>query len=203
MTNNISAALAAYRPWNEQEARDQEVMLAALSFFPDCFSRENRIAHFTASAWITDAARRRVLMAYHKIYHAWAWTGGHADGEEDLLAVALREATEETGVHAHPLSEGIFSLEILTVDGHEKRGVYVPSHLHLNITYLLEADPLEPLRSKADENSAVSWFSLEDALKNCEEPWMVRRIYEKLNEKLSVFEHSHDGEKYGNQHCRI
>lgn len=181
----LAAALAAYTPWNEQEERDRAVMLQCLELFPDCFSRENQIGHFTASAWITDPARRKVLMAYHRLYDAWAWTGGHADGETDLLSVALREATEETGVHPHPLTEDIFSLEILTVDGHEKRGAYVPSHLHFNVTYLLEADPQEKLRVKADENAAVRWFTLSEALENCREKWMVERIYRKLNFRLA------------------
>ena len=154
---------------------------------PDIFLRQNETAHFTASSWIVDAGRQRTLMAYHRIYNAWAWTGGHADGEADLLAVALREAAEETGVHARAVSPEIFSLEILTVDGHEKHGRYVSSHLHLNVTYLLEADPTEPIRAKADENAAVRWFSLEDALENCAEKWMVRRVYSKLNAKLACF----------------
>ena len=95
----------------------------------------------TASSWLLNATHDKVLMIYHNIYHSWAWTGGHADGDRDLLAVAKREAMEETGVtEIRVISEDIFSLEILTVDGHEKRGVYVPSHLHLNVTYLLEAD---------------------------------------------------------------
>ena len=186
MMKALRSALAAYRPWNEQEDKDRDVMLRYLETSPDCFLRENLTAHFTASAWIVDPARRQVLMAYHKLYHAWAWTGGHADGETDLLAVALREAREETGVHAHPVSSDIYSLEILTVNGHEKRGHYVPSHLHLNVTYLLEADPAEAIRPKEDENTAVQWFSLQGALTACEEPWMVERIYRKLNEKLGV-----------------
>ncbi len=70
----------------------------------------------------------RVLMAYHNIYHSWAWTGGHADGEKDLLSVAMREAREETGIKTvTPVMDQIFSLEVLTVDGHEKKGLYVPS----------------------------------------------------------------------------
>ena len=182
----LAAALAAYIPWNEQEKRDRAAMLRFLEAFPDCFSRENLTAHFTASAWITDYERGQVLMAYHKLYDAWAWTGGHADGETNLLSVALREAEEETGVHARPLTKDIFSLEILTVDGHEKRGVYVPSHLHLNVTYLLEADPQEKIRAKTDENSAVRWFSLDGALESCREKWMVERIYRKLNAKLGL-----------------
>ena len=81
-------------------------------------------------------------MAYHRLYDSWAWLGGHADGDRDLLAVALREVREESGLaEVHPVSEDLYSLEILTVDGHEKHGRYVSSHLHLNVTYLLEADP--------------------------------------------------------------
>ena len=70
------------------------------------------------------------------------------------------------------------------MDGHEKRGAYVPSHLHLNVTFLLEADDAEPLRICEDENKGVAWFSLEDALRASTEPWFVKRIYTKLNEKL-------------------
>ena len=124
-------------------------------------------------------------MIYHNIYHSWAWTGGHADGEEDLLSVAKREAMEETGVQdIREIGDGIYSLEVLTVDGHEKRGVYVSSHLHLNVTYLLEADEEEILRVKPDENSGVKWFPLKEAIKASSEPWMTERIYRKLNAKL-------------------
>lgn len=177
--------LEQYKPYNEQEAADKEVMLQFLKTQPDIFLRENKIAHMTASSWLLNREHDKVLMIYHNIYHSWAWTGGHADGDKDLLAVARREAAEETGVtDIQPVEENIFSVEILTVDGHEKRGVYVPSHLHLNVTYLLEADEAEVLKVKPDENSGVKWFSLEGAIKACSEPWMIERIYKKLNEKL-------------------
>ena len=79
--------------------------------------------------------------------------------------------------------EEIFSLESLTVDGHVKKGKYVSSHLHLNVTYLLEADCEEAVSIKADENSGVAWFSPEEALKKSTEPWFVERVYAKLIEK--------------------
>lgn len=177
--------LTQYQPYNEQEERDKAVMLSLLDAKPDIYTRENPVAHMTASSWLLNKTHDKVLMIYHNIYHSWSWTGGHADGERDLLAVAKREAEEETGVtDIKAVTEDIFSIEILTVDGHEKRGVYVPSHLHLNVTYLLEADEEEVLRVKPDENSGVKWFSLEGALEACTEPWMIERIYKKLNEKM-------------------
>ena len=177
--------LKAYAPYNEQETNDKEVMIKLLEKESDIFTRENEVAHFTASSWLVNKEHTKVLMIYHNIYHSWSWTGGHADGETDLLAVAMREAMEETGVKTiTPVGEDIFSIEILTVDGHIKRGKYVPSHLHLNVTYLLEADEAQVLHIKQDENSGVAWFTLEEALEKCSEPWMIEWIYKKLNEKL-------------------
>ncbi len=174
-----------YAPCCEQEARDKAVILDFLEKTPDAFFRSNLIAHMTASAWIVNAERTKVLMVYHRIYDSWSWTGGHADGEEDLLAVALREAREETGLKkVRPVSGKICSLEVLTVDGHEKHGAYVPSHLHLNVTYLLEADESEELHVCEEENSGVRWFTLDAALAASTEPWFVERIYKKLNSKL-------------------
>lgn len=183
----LQEQLEQYHPFNEQEERDKKVMLQLLKTQPDIFTRENEVAHFTASSWLLNREHTKVLMIYHNIYHSWSWTGGHADGEEDLLAVAIKEAQEETGVkEIQTVDDTIFSIETLTVDGHEKRGRYVPSHLHLNVTYLLEADEAEVLRIKPDENSGVKWFSLEEALEACSEPWMVERIYKKLNKKLQA-----------------
>ncbi len=181
----IVEEIKAYAPCCEQEARDKPVILDYLSKNPDAFYRSDPIAHMTASAWIVNRERTKVLMVYHRIYDSWSWTGGHADGEKDLLAVALREAREETGLrNVRPLSSEIFSLEVLTVDGHEKRGEYVPSHLHMNVTYLLEADESEPLHVCEDENKGVRWFGLDEALLASTEPWFVERIYKKLNDKL-------------------
>lgn len=178
--------LENYQPYNEQEEQDRKVILQLLASQKDIFTRENRVAHVTASSWIINKAHDKVLMIYHNIYRSWSWTGGHADGETDLLSVAKREAMEETGVtEIRAVSEDIFSIEVLTVDGHEKKGAYVPSHLHLNVTYLLEADEGEVLRVKTDENSGVKWFSLEEALEACTEPWMIERIYKKLNAKIN------------------
>ena len=181
----LKARIEAYTPGNEQEAADKQLMLSFIDRNPDCLDRTNLVAHFSASGWIVNQKRDKVLLCYHKVYDSWSWTGGHADGQSDLEAVALREANEETGVHARSVFPGaIFSLECLYVMGHEKRGAYVPCHLHLNLTYLLEADEDERLVVNQEENCGVRWFSVEDALSRPTEPWMVERVYRKLIERV-------------------
>lgn len=188
MFDKIRQDIEAYQPFNEQERADKALILEFMKNNEDAFLRTNLEAHMTSSAWIVNKQKTKVLMIYHNIYDSWAWTGGHADGEEDLLSVAIREANEETGITATPVSDKIFSIERLTVDGHIKRGKYVPSHMHLNVSYLLEADDSQKIRAKEDENKAVAWFDLDEALtKPAEyERWVVSNVYKKLNDKLKA-----------------
>lgn len=179
-----------FEAFNEQEEKDKQILLDALENDADCFNRSAQ-AHFTCSAWVVDKERENTVMVFHNIYKSWSWIGGHADGCEELQAVALRELQEETGIaHARLVpwekapASPIFSLEVLTVDGHEKHGQYVSSHLHLNVTYLVEADKLDPLRKKPDENSNVKWVPLKDVISLSDEPWIRERIYAKLLAKL-------------------
>ena len=177
--------ILAFGPGCEQEETEKRLMLAYLERFSDLLTRENEMAHFTASCWIVNPARDKVLLAYHNLYHSWAWLGGHADGDGALRRVALREAQEESGLtQARILGEGIFSLEILGVDGHVRRGRYVGTHLHLNVTYLLEADDRLPIRAKPDENSAVRWMPVGEVLQAVSEPEM-RVVYRKLMERAA------------------
>lgn len=180
----LKEMLERYAPDCEQEHEDRRMMLKYLADFPDILLRSNETAHFSASAWVVNPAHTRVLMIYHNIYNSWAWPGGHADGDADLLNVALREVREETGIRqVIPASDSPLSLEILPVNAHFKRGRYVVPHLHLNLTYLLLAEEVQKIRAKPDENSGVRWFGLEEAVAASSEPDM-RIIYAKLNRKL-------------------
>lgn len=180
---DIKEQILNYIPFNEQEERDKKLLLEWLSE-PDVFERKNERAHFTASAWVVNPERTKVLMIYHNIYDSWAWMGGHADGEENLFAVAEREAKEESGItDIKAISEEIASVEILTVSGHEKHGKHVPSHLHLNATYFFEAPEEQELSVKPDENSGVMWIDMDDIKNKSSEKWFVERIYPKLIEK--------------------
>lgn len=175
------AAIEAYSPLSEQESADKAVILEYARKFPDTIlTRENRIAHLTSSGLVLNPERDKVLMIHHNIYNTWAWTGGHADGDSDLLAVALREAQEETGAKdIVPLCEKILSLDILPVWGHRKRGAYVATHLHLSASYVLTAPEDTPLQSCPEENSGVQWIPTNRISDFSNEPELIG-IYQKL-----------------------
>ncbi len=180
----LKELLKNYEPCNEQEQCDKNLMLKYINTFDDVLTRNNEMCHFTASSWIVNKQRTKVLMIYHNIYKSWAWTGGHCDGNDDTLFVALKEAKEETGLeNIKVLLNKPLSIEIVSVDGHIKREKYVSTHVHLNVTYLLEADEKDKLRIKEDENSGVKWININDVNKIINEPKMIS-IYDKLNEKI-------------------
>ena len=182
---DLREKIEKYVPYNEQEEKDKNTILKYMDTFEDTITRNNEFGHFTASAWVVNKERTKVLMIYHNIYKSWAWTGGHADGESDLLSVAVREVKEETGVeNVKVLDDDIFSLEIVCVNGHVKRGKYVSSHVHLNVTYLLEVDENEILRTKEDENSGVKWVPIDEVEVVSNERWVKEKVYRKLKEKL-------------------
>lgn len=173
-------SIRAYVPQDAQEAADRAMILDYIARFPDILSRNNPIAHISSSGFVVNAGASKVLMAHHNIFRVWAWTGGHADGETDLLSVALREAREETGaVHILPLSTEIASVDILPVWGHVKRGKYVCAHQHLNVSYLLTADEGDSLRPRAGENTQVAWLDAERMLEITNE-WQMDYVYTKL-----------------------
>lgn len=179
--------IIAYQPQDELEEIDKKVMLDTLKNNPRCLRRDSYLGHFTASSMIFNSTLDKVCMAYHLIYDSYAWSGGHMDGEEDGLKVALKEAYEETGLRCQPLCNEAASIEILPVAAHKKRGKMVNHHLHLNVSYLLIADENQPLVIKPDENKAVDWFFIDELERHVKEKDMLP-IYRKLIERaLSKF----------------
>ena len=181
MLETLTAAVAAFPPTCEQERVEKEIIL---NFIKEnrhnVLTRENPVAHLSGSGMVFNKERTKILMCYHNIYNSWSWTGGHADGDADLLAVAIREAVEETGTAGvKPLTPHIAGLDILPVPAHIKRGKYVAPHLHLSVAYLLEADEAAPLTVCEGENSKVAWLPLENWKAQVREEEM-HPVYEKL-----------------------
>lgn len=174
-----------YEPYNEQEIKDKDLILKCIKLHDDILTRENTIAHITSSGYIVNKSRTKVLMIYHNIYKSWSWTGGHADGDCDLLHVAIKEAKEETGLkEVNPVINEILGLDVLTVNGHIKNNKYVPSHLHLSVAYLLEANEEDKLIINEEETSGVKWIPINELNIHCNEPYMVKTVYDKFNKKI-------------------
>ena len=176
-----------FQPYNRQEEIDQQRILDFIENNEDCLERSNLDGHLTVSVWVVDSSQTKTLLIYHKVYDSWAWIGGHCDGNANFKEVALKELYEETGVHGKLLDEDIFSLEVLTVDGHMKRGDYVSSHLHYNVTFFVEVDENEILKLNVEETKGVQWFNNVDALKVSNEKWFVENIYKKLLNKVQIY----------------
>ena len=183
--DNLKENIEKFTPYNEQEEVERKIMLNYINDFDDVLTRQNEYGHFTSSAFVLNKERTKVLMIYHKIYNSWAWVGGHSDGDSNLLYVAMKESKEETGIkNVIPISKDIYSLELINVNGHEKKGKYVGSHIHLNVTYILEADENEEIHIKEDENSGVKWVPINEVLNVTSEVWVKNRVYAKIINKM-------------------
>lgn len=181
---NFREAILKYRPINEQETNDKRIILSYIDrFYEDILTRENEIAHMTSSGLILNKSLNKVLMIHHNIYKTWTWTGGHADGDNDMFEVALKEAKEETGVeNILPITEDLASIDIIPVYGHIKRDKYISSHLHLNTSYVLIADEKEKLIINKLETSNVGWIEVNELYKYSNEPYLIE-IYNKIIDK--------------------
>ena len=181
---NLKSKIYEYVPYDEIEAKDKEYFLKWINTFEDVLTRNNEFGHITASAFVVNEDKTKMLVVYHNIYDNWIYPGGHADGEEDLLSVAVREVLEETGLKVKVLDENIYSIQSAPVKGHIKHGKYVSAHLHLDILYIMEADDKIPLIYREDESKGVKWIPFEEADKEsmCD---FIRPIHKKLIKKLT------------------
>lgn len=172
-----------FRPSCLQEEADKRLILDFVTANPAlALTRQSELAHITSSGFILNHAMDKALMVHHNIYDTWAWTGGHADGDTDLLYTAIREAREETGVDKlTPVGNEILSLDMLSVRGHMKNGSYISAHLHLSAAYVLLAGEGAPTRHREGENSGVMWISVDQLERYCtEREPAILEIYRKL-----------------------
>ena len=127
------------------------------------FCRSNQKGHFTASAWVVNTQMDKALLVHHKKLKKWVQPGGHADGSDDILAMARQEVWEETGLKNTKLGyDGIFDVDAHQIPEAPKNGVIEPAHIHYDIRYLLIADDTTPL-AISDESNDLAWFGLDEA----------------------------------------
>ena len=182
---NLKEQIQNFIPFNEQEEKDKESYLKFIDTFEDVLTRENIFGHFSASALVLNKDKTKMLVVYHIINDGWIYPGGHADGEQDLLSVAVREVEEETGLKATVLSKDIFSIQADPVRPHIKRGKYVSAHVHFDVLYLLEADDKQDLVFRDDESKGVKWIDIKDATSE-EIVHFARAVNKKNLERLGL-----------------
>ena len=183
--SELYTEIETFVPCLPEEAAAKETLLAEIRKYGDhVLDRDCPGGHVTCSGFILSPDLRQTLMAYHLIYQSVGWTGGHADGNPDLLGTALREAREETSVREiYPLTRRILSIDVLPVPAHMRRGVPVEAHVHYNVTYGLIAPTEQPVADKPDENRSVCWFPAEEIGQRCTEAHMLP-VYEKLTARM-------------------
>ena len=173
----LKALLAAYRERWPQEAATVARFEAFVDSQADCFHRSCRVGHITGSAWLVDIAGERVLLAHHRKLGRWLQPGGHSDGDPDSLAVALREAREESRLEVHALDDAIFDIDVhrIPARGHE------PAHLHFDARFLVQAK--HDRFRVSDESHALAWVPAvglgaltdEESVLRMARKWVVRR----------------------------
>ena len=173
----LKALLAEYRERWPQESATVARFNAFVDAHPDCFHRSCRVGHITGSAWLVDIAGDRVLLAHHAKLGRWLQPGGHSDGDPDTLAVALREAREESGLDVRALDNDIFDLDVHRIPAHGRE----PAHLHFDVRFLVQAEQ-ERFRV-SDESHALAWIPAvglgaltdEESVLRMARKWVVRR----------------------------
>lgn len=173
---NLISQLRAYRAFNPHEETMRERILAFVEEHEDCFERSLLVGHVTASAWVLSQDRTETLLVHHARLDKWLQPGGHCDGSPDVLATALREVLEETGVEATPAGAEIFDLDAHDIPARKTE----PAHVHYDVRFLLLADRAVPL-VVSEESRAVAWVPLDEVrLLNTDES--VLRLVEKTQQ---------------------
>ena len=167
--------LAAHHPFDQEEQRHLEQTLRFIRTYPDCFERALTIGHLTGSAWIISPDRTHILLNHHRKLNRWLQPGGHADGNADILAVAWREAKEESGLTGlQLLSPEIFDVDVHFIPATSQE----PGHHHYDIRFIFQADPQERLVVSA-ESKALAWVPL-DQLHQYEADSSLTRMVRKM-----------------------
>ena len=170
--NLLLERLSAHTPYDGHEAVMMEALRQFVAAHADCFERSLQIGHITGSAWIVDRDRTHALLTHHRKLNKWLQLGGHADGDPDILRVALREAREESNLEAiRPVSEDIFDVDIHVIPA---RGAE-PEHLHYDVRFLFEADRSAPIAASEESRSLV-WMPLAEISRVNPEESLARMV---------------------------
>lgn len=173
-TFDLAAALADYRLRNPAEAGVVGLFEALLADPGPVYERRRLAGHFTGSAWLVDRAGERVLLTHHRKLGRWLQLGGHADGDPDLAAVALKEAQEESGLSGLRVEPAIFDLDRHAIPA---RGE-VPGHWHYDVRFVVRATGSEDF-AVGEESLDLAWKPVRDIAADAGTDESLRRMAHK------------------------
>lgn len=153
------------------DAGSDAAAFLALLDDPQAFRRERLAGHFTGSAWLVSGDGRRTLLTHHRKLDRWLQPGGHADGEEDLAAVALREAQEESGLRDLVVEPAIFDIDRHCIPEHKG----VPGHWHFDVRFVVRATGDETF-AVSDESHALAWHEIAPVVDDATIDPSIRRM---------------------------
>ncbi len=183
--------LSQYRPADVLEKQMLEHIQNFVRTEIRCFERSLPAGHITGSAWILDRGRTHVLLTHHRKLDRWLQLGGHADGDPDVLKVALREGREESGLeNMVPVSDAIFDLDVHEIPPHKNE----PKHLHYDIRFLFEADKDAPLKISG-ESKNLEWIALEKVSEYTTDESMMRMVRKTSGQNTAVKENTYDSRR--------
>lgn len=168
----ILRLLEQYAPLDDEEQQMRRQIVDFVTHYPDCFERSQQLGHITGSAWVISQDFQQALLLHHRKLDRWLQPGGHSDGDPDTLAVALREAQEETGLASiTPANGKIFDVDIHTIPANKKE----PAHKHYDVRFLLYANAAEPLLI-SEESNELAWIALDKIADYTSERSVMRMV---------------------------
>lgn len=162
--------LRSYRASDAHESAMRDRIIAFIEAHPDCFERSLLVGHITGSAMIVNRQRTHTLLTHHGKLDKWLQLGGHSDGDPDTLAVARREAEEESGLRGlAAVSDEVFDVDVHPIPARKLE----PEHFHYDVRFLFEADDAEPLVITS-ESKELAWVPLAELERYTTEESMLR-----------------------------
>lgn len=153
-TLSLVELLTCYNPTDTAECEYKKIILNFLKDYPNAFERSFDVGHITASAWLVNKNNTKALLMHHKKLDIWVQLGGHCDGNTDALAVAIKEAQEESGIMGiQPVSGAVFDIDIHLIPENKKE----KAHYHYDIRFLLQVMSDEDYVQN-EESNALMWI---------------------------------------------
>lgn len=163
-----------YYPFYEEEKKFKQQMLEFIQKYENCFERSLEVGHITASVWLLNKDQTKALLMHHAKLNNWFQLGGHCDGDPDVLAVALKEAQEESGItNIVPVTGDIFDIDIHLIPAHKN----IPAHYHYDIRFLMRVASDEEVVQNS-ESKELRWIS-KNAAQLPTQSQSVVRMFEK------------------------